>query len=59
MEQVGSEKKRFEDMRLALESKNYEVVKSIGKGAFGEVVLARNSTHPAIKNQPTSTTQSK
>jgi serine/threonine protein kinase len=30
-------------MRRALEEKNYEIIKSIGKGAFGEVVLARNS----------------
>jgi serine/threonine protein kinase len=31
-------------MRRALDDKNYEIIKSIGKGAFGEVVLARNST---------------
>jgi serine/threonine protein kinase len=30
-------------MRKALEDKNYEIIKSIGKGAFGEVMLARNS----------------
>lgn len=59
MDQVGSEKKRFEDMRQALESKNYEIVKSIGKGAFGEVVLARNSTLQSIQDLPMSTTQSK
>jgi hypothetical protein len=35
-------------MRQALESKSYEVVKSIGKGAFGEVVLARNSIIQSI-----------
>lgn len=37
------EKKKFEDMRRALEEHHYEVIKSIGKGAFGEVVLAKNS----------------
>ena len=35
MDQVGSDKRKFEDMRQALEGKNYEVIKSIGKGAFG------------------------
>jgi len=30
-------------MRRALEDKNYEIIKTIGKGAFGEVMLARNS----------------
>ncbi len=30
-------------MRKVLEDHNYDVVKSIGKGAFGEVVLAKNS----------------
>lgn len=30
-------------MKKALEERNYEIVKSLGKGAFGEVVLARNS----------------
>lgn len=29
------EKKKFEDMRKVLEDHNYEVMKSIGKGAFG------------------------
>ena len=42
MDQIGSDKRRFEDMRQALEGKNYEIIKSIGKGAFGEVVLARH-----------------
>ena len=40
----SSEKKKFEDIRKALEEKNYEIIKSIGKGAFGEVMLARQST---------------
>lgn len=31
-------------MRKALDEKNYEIIKSIGKGAFGEVMLARQST---------------
>jgi len=30
-------------MRKALEEKGYEIIKSIGKGAFGEVMLARHS----------------
>jgi serine/threonine protein kinase len=42
--EASSEKKKFEDMRKALDDKNYEIIKSIGKGAFGEVMLARNST---------------
>jgi hypothetical protein len=29
------EKKRFEDIRKVLEEYHYEVLKSIGKGAFG------------------------
>ncbi len=37
------EKKKFEDMRKALEERGYETIKSIGKGAFGEVVVARKS----------------
>jgi hypothetical protein len=37
------EKKKFEDMRKALEDRGYEVMKSIGKGAFGEVLLSRKS----------------
>ena len=41
----SSDKKKFEDMRKALDEKNYEIVKSIGKGAFGEVMLARNSSN--------------
>jgi hypothetical protein len=46
-------------MRQALEYKNYEIVKSIGKGAFGEVVLARNSRPTLIKNRQMSLMQSK
>jgi serine/threonine protein kinase len=30
-------------MRKALDEKGYETIKSIGKGAFGEVVVARKS----------------
>ncbi len=32
-------------MRKALDEKNYEIIKSIGKGAFGEVMLARHSNN--------------
>jgi len=42
------DKKKFEDMRKALEDRGYEVIRSIGKGAFGEVLLSR-------KSNPTST----
>ena len=45
------EKKKFEDMRKVLEDHYYEVIKSIGKGAFGEVVLAKNSTFKLIKEK--------
>jgi serine/threonine protein kinase len=48
MEGSNSEKKKFEDMRKALDEKNYEIIKSIGKGAFGEVMMARNSTNQII-----------
>ena len=51
MDQVGSDKRRFEDMRQALELKGYEIIKSIGKGAFGEVVLAKQSSHYLRQNQ--------
>jgi hypothetical protein len=30
-------------MRKALDERGYETIKSIGKGAFGEVVVARKS----------------
>jgi serine/threonine protein kinase len=40
---MDSEKKKFEDIRKPLEEKGYETLKSIGKGAFGEVLLAKNS----------------
>ena len=59
MNEVGSDKRRFEDMRQALESKSYEIIKSIGKGAFGEVVLARHRKHKVIQVQLRFTTQSK
>ena len=42
---MDSEKKKFEDIRKPLEEKGYEAMKSIGKGAFGEVILAKNSNH--------------
>jgi hypothetical protein len=29
------EKKKFEDMKKALDDKGFEIIKSIGKGAFG------------------------
>lgn len=44
------EKKKFEDIRKPLEEHGYEIVKSIGKGAFGEVVLALNSTPSNMQN---------
>lgn len=53
----GSEKRRFEDMRQALELKNYEIIKSIGKGAFGEVVLARNRNWGMRQVRPTCCTR--
>lgn len=37
------EKKTFNDMKKVLEDQDYEVIRSIGKGAFGEVILAKNS----------------
>lgn len=37
-------------MRKALDDKNYEIIKSIGKGAFGEVMLARNSNSSIIQS---------
>jgi serine/threonine protein kinase len=40
---MDAEKKKFDDIRKPLEDKGYETLKSIGKGAFGEVVLAKNS----------------
>lgn len=40
------DKKKFEDMRKALEERGYEVIRSIGKGAFGEVLLSRKSNSP-------------
>ena len=59
MDQIGSDKRRFEDMRQALEGKNYEIIKSIGKGAFGEVVLARHRNHQLTQVPQMSITQSK
>jgi hypothetical protein len=41
------DKKKFEDMRKALEDRGYEVIRSIGKGAFGEVLLSRKSNPPS------------
>ena len=41
---MDSEKKRFDDIRKPLETSGYEIVKMIGKGAFGEVILVRDST---------------
>lgn len=32
-------------MRKALDERGYETIKSIGKGAFGEVVVARKSNN--------------
>lgn len=48
---MDSEKKKFEDIRKPLEEKGYDVMKSIGKGAFGEVILAKNSNfYPKEEN---------
>lgn len=41
-------------MRKALEERGYEVTKSIGKGAFGEVLLSRKSNPLATQNRATS-----
>lgn len=39
------EKKKFDDIRKPLQERGYEIVKLIGKGAFGEVILVRESTY--------------
>lgn len=40
-------------MRKALEERGYEVTKSIGKGAFGEVLLSRKSNPKVTQNLAT------
>ena len=40
---MSGDKKNFEDIRKELESRGYETIKSIGKGAFGEVVLVKKN----------------
>ena len=42
---MDSEKKKFDDIRKPLEEAGYEIVKMIGKGAFGEVILVKESTY--------------
>lgn len=39
------EKKKFDDIRKPLQERGYEIVKLIGKGAFGEVILVRESIY--------------
>ena len=41
---MDTEKKKFDDIRKPLENAGYEIVKMIGKGAFGEVILVKDST---------------
>ena len=41
---MDTEKKKFDDIRKPLENNGYDIVKMIGKGAFGEVILVRDST---------------
>jgi len=41
-------KKRFEDVRKIFDKIGYEPIKSIGKGGFGEVILAKHRKYAAI-----------
>lgn len=36
-----NKEKKFDDIRKPMEENGYEVVKTIGKGAFGEVILCK------------------
>ncbi len=38
------EKTKFEEINTILTKAGYQAIKSIGRGAFGEVLVVRNST---------------
>lgn len=42
---MDTEKKKFDDIRKPLENVGYDIVKMIGKGAFGEVILVKDSKY--------------
>lgn len=45
---MDTDKKKFDDIRKPLETAGYEIVKMIGKGAFGEVILVKDSKNVMI-----------
>lgn len=56
---MDNEKKKFDDIRKPLEHAGYDIVKMIGKGAFGEVILVKESTRTLTQRTPTSSSQSR